>query len=152
FEVSHEGRVQSVSLFLARVEDILLDIEIVDIMIDQEYQPATAKFLNAGKRRYDLLRSCLLHAIGYNLKGIVCAVDSVMRLSSLGGGVYFNISKIRARGEAIKGVDGRAGGVLPIMKIMEDTFSYANQLGQRPGAGAVYLNIFHADIEEFLDC
>jgi ribonucleoside-diphosphate reductase alpha chain len=48
-----------------------------------------------------------------------------------------------------KGVEGRAGGVLPIMKIMEDTFSYANQLGQRPGAGAVYLNIFHSDIEEF---
>src|SRR5690606_28496188 len=67
-------------------------------------------------------------------------------------GVSFNISKIRARGEAIKGVDGRAGGVLPIMKILEDTFSYANQLGQRPGAGAVYLNIFHSDIEEFLDC
>lgn len=96
--------------------------------------------------------SCFLDEIGDNLNGIGYAVDSAMKLSSIGGGVSFNISKIRARGEAIKGVEGRAGGVLPIMKIMEDTFSYANQLGQRPGAGAVYLNIFHSDIEEFLDC
>lgn len=96
--------------------------------------------------------SCFLDEIGDNLNGIGYAVDSAMKLSSIGGGVSFNISKIRGRSEAIKGVDGRAGGVLPIMKIMEDTFSYANQLGQRPGAGAVYLNIFHSDIEEFLDC
>src|SRR5690606_33258048 len=64
----------------------------------------------------------------------------------------FNVSKLRARGEAIKDIDGRASGVMPVIKIFEDTFSYANQLGQRPGAGAVYLNIFHSDIEEFLDC
>ena len=49
-------------------------------------------------------------------------------------------------------MEGRASGVLPIMKILEDIFSYANQLGQRAGAGAVYLNVFHSDINEFLDC
>ena len=96
--------------------------------------------------------SCFLDEIGDNLNGIGYAIDSAMKLSSIGGGVSFNLSKIRARGESIKDVEGRAGGVLPIMKILEDTFSYANQLGQRPGAGAVYLNVFHTDIEEFLDC
>lgn len=75
-----------------------------------------------------------------------------MKLSSIGGGVSLNLSKLRGRSEAIKGVEGRASGVLPIMKLLEDVFSYANQLGQRPGAGAAYLNIFHSDIEEFLDC
>ena len=148
----YEDRVVAVSLFLAREEGVKKAIEYAEIMINQEYQPATPTFLNAGKKRSGELVSCFLDEIGDNLNGIGYAVDSAMKLSSIGGGVSFNISKIRARGEAIKGVDGRAGGVLPIMKIMEDTFSYANQLGQRPGAGAVYLNIFHSDIEEFLDC
>ena len=148
----YEDRVVAVSLFLAREEGVQKAIEYAEIMINQEYQPATPTFLNAGKKRSGELVSCFLDEIGDNLNGIGYAVDSAMKLSSIGGGVSFNISKIRARGEAIKGVEGRAGGVLPIMKIMEDTFSYANQLGQRPGAGAVYLNIFHSDIEEFLDC
>lgn len=148
----YEDRVVAVALFLAREEGVQKAIEYAEIMISQEYQPATPTFLNAGKKRSGELVSCFLDEIGDNLNGIGYAVDSAMKLSSIGGGVSFNISKIRARGEAIKGVEGRAGGVLPIMKIMEDTFSYANQLGQRPGAGAVYLNIFHSDIEEFLDC
>lgn len=148
----YEDRVVAVALFLARGKGPKKAIEYAETFINQEYQPATPTFLNAGKKRSGELVSCFLDEIGDNLNGIGYAVDSAMKLSSIGGGVAFNISKIRARGEAIKGVDGRAGGVLPIMKIMEDTFSYANQLGQRPGAGAVYLNIFHADIEEFLDC
>ncbi|MFB9759731.1 hypothetical protein ACFQDF_23590 [Ectobacillus funiculus] len=62
-----------------------------------------------------------------------------------------NLSKLRARGEEIKGIENAASGVMPVMKLLEDSFSYANQLGQRKGAGAVYLNIFHWDIVEFLD-
>ncbi len=148
----YEDRVAAVSLFLARQDGVDHALQYAELMINQEYQPATPTFLNAGKKRSGELVSCFLDEIGDNLNGIGYAVDSAMKLSSIGGGVSFNISKIRARGEAIKGVEGRAGGVLPIMKILEDTFSYANQLGQRPGAGAVYLNIFHSDIEEFLDC
>jgi len=148
----YEDRVVAVSLFLARSEGVEQALRYAEIMINQEYQPATPTFLNAGKKRSGELVSCFLDEMGDNLNGIGYAIDSAMKLSSIGGGVSFNISKIRARGEAIKGVDGRAGGVLPIMKILEDTFSYANQLGQRPGAGAVYLNIFHSDVEEFLDC
>lgn len=148
----YEDRVAAVSLFLARQGGVDQALEYAELLINQEYQPATPTFLNAGKKRSGELVSCFLDEIGDNLNGIGYAVDSAMKLSSIGGGVSFNISKIRARGEAIKGVEGRAGGVLPIMKILEDTFSYANQLGQRPGAGAVYLNIFHSDIEEFLDC
>lgn len=148
----YEDRVVAVSLFLARESGVEHALQYAEILINQEYQPATPTFLNAGKKRSGELVSCFLDEIGDNLNGIGYAVDSAMKLSSIGGGVAFNISKIRGRGEAIKGVEGRAGGVLPIMKILEDTFSYANQLGQRPGAGAVYLNIFHSDIEEFLDC
>lgn len=147
----YEDRVVAVSLFLAR-GDVPQAIQYAEMLINQEYQPATPTFLNSGKKRSGELVSCFLDEIGDNLNGIGYAIDSAMKLSSIGGGVSFNLSKIRARGESIKDVEGRAGGVLPIMKILEDTFSYANQLGQRPGAGAVYLNVFHTDIEEFLDC
>jgi ribonucleoside-diphosphate reductase alpha chain len=147
----YEDRVVAVSLFLAR-GDVNQAIQYAEMLINQEYQPATPTFLNSGKKRSGELVSCFLDEIGDNLNGIGYAIDSAMKLSSIGGGVSFNLSKIRARGESIKDVEGRAGGVLPIMKILEDTFSYANQLGQRPGAGAVYLNVFHTDIEEFLDC
>jgi ribonucleoside-diphosphate reductase alpha chain len=147
----YEDRVVAVSLFLAR-GDVAQATQYAEMLINQEYQPATPTFLNSGKKRSGELVSCFLDEIGDNLNGIGYAIDSAMKLSSIGGGVSFNLSKIRARGESIKDVEGRAGGVLPIMKILEDTFSYANQLGQRPGAGAVYLNVFHTDIEEFLDC
>lgn len=152
FLEKYEDRIAAVALFLAREEGVERALAYAEIMITQEYQPATPTFLNAGKKRAGELVSCFLDEIGDSLNGIGYAVNSAMHLSSIGGGVAFNISKVRARGEAIKGVKGRAGGVLPIMKIMEDTFSYANQLGTRPGAGALYLNIFHSDIEEFLDC
>ena len=108
--------------------------------------------MNGGKRRSGELVSCFLDEIGDSLNSIGYAINSSMKLSSIGGGVALNLSKLRGRSEAIKGVEGRASGVLPIMKLLEDVFSYANQLGQRPGAGAAYLNIFHSDIEEFLDC
>lgn len=147
----YEDRVVAVSLFLGR-GDVAQAKQYAEMLINQEYQPATPTFLNSGKKRSGELVSCFLDEVGDNLNGIGYAIDSAMKLSSIGGGVSFNLSKIRARGESIKDVEGRAGGVLPIMKILEDTFSYANQLGQRPGAGAVYLNVFHTDIEEFLDC
>jgi ribonucleoside-diphosphate reductase, alpha subunit len=146
----YEDRIAAVALFLAD-GDKKKALEYAKLMINQEYQPATPTFLNAGKVRAGQMVSCFLDEVGDNLTGIGYAIDEGMKLSSIGGGVAYNFSKLRARGEAIKGIDGRASGVMPVLKIMEDVFSYANQLGQRPGAGAAYLNIFHWDIEEFLD-
>ena len=147
----YEDRISVISLYLAQ-GDAEQAMRYAELLINQEYQPATPTFLNSGKKRSGELVSCFLDEIGDNLNGIGYAFDSAMKLSSIGGGVSLNLSKLRGRGESIKGVEGRASGVLPIMKILEDIFSYANQLGQRAGAGAVYLNVFHSDIEEFLDC
>ena len=146
----YEDRIAIVSLYLAQ-GNIDKAKEYAEMLINQEYQPATPTFLNSGKKRSGELVSCFLDEMGDNLSGIGYIFDSAMKLSSIGGGVSINLSKVRARGESIKGVEGRASGVLPIMKILEDIFSYANQLGQRAGAGAVYLNVFHSDINEFLD-
>ena len=120
-------------------------------MIEQRYQPATPTFLNAGRARRGELVSCFLLEVDDSLNSINFIDSTAKQLSKIGGGVAINLSKLRARGEAIKGIKGVAKGVLPVAKALEGGFSYADQLGQRPGAGAVYLNIFHYDVEEFLD-
>lgn len=73
-----------------------------------------------------------------------------LELSRLGGGVGVNLTDLRPLGDAIKGILNRASGVMPVAKLLENSFSYSNQLGQRNGSGVVYLNIFHGDIESFI--
>ncbi|AVL76554.1 MULTISPECIES: class 1b ribonucleoside-diphosphate reductase subunit alpha [Staphylococcus] len=125
--------------------------QLISAMIEQRYQPATPTFLNAGRARRGELVSCFLLEVDDSLNSINFIDSTAKQLSKIGGGVAINLSKLRARGEAIKGIKGVAKGVLPVAKSLEGGFSYADQLGQRPGAGAVYLNIFHYDVEEFLD-
>ncbi|HDA7766165.1 TPA: class 1b ribonucleoside-diphosphate reductase subunit alpha [Staphylococcus aureus] len=125
--------------------------QFISAMVEQRYQPATPTFLNAGRARRGELVSCFLLEVDDSLNSINFIDSTAKQLSKIGGGVAINLSKLRARGEAIKGIKGVAKGVLPIAKSLEGGFSYADQLGQRPGAGAVYLNTFHYDVEEFLD-
>ncbi|MGG1444043.1 class 1b ribonucleoside-diphosphate reductase subunit alpha, partial [Brevibacillus laterosporus] len=146
----YEDRIAVVALFLAK-GDSEKALQYADLLISQEYQPATPTFLNAGKKRRGELVSCFLLEVDDSMNSIGFSINSALQLSKIGGGVSLNLSKIRAAGEQIKGLDGKASGVLPVMKLFEDAFSYANQLGQRDGSGVVYLNIFHADIQEFLD-
>ncbi len=146
---TYEDRIVAVALFLAQGDEQLA-WNLAEAMIKQEYQPATPTFQNAGKARGGEMISCFLLEMDDSLNSINYNLSTCGQLSKIGGGVAVNLSKLRSRGEAIKGVDGAASGVVPVMKLMEDTFSYVNQLGQRAGAGVAYLNIFHWDIEEFL--
>lgn len=70
------------------------------------------------------------------------SINSALQLSRIGGGVGITLSNLREAGAPIKGYAGAASGVVPVMKLFEDSFSYSNQLGQRQGAGVVYLNVF----------
>jgi len=146
----YEDRILAVSLHLAQ-GDLSLAQRLALAMIEQRYQPATPTFLNAGRARRGELISCFLLEMDDTLNSIGMNVNTAMQLSKIGGGVALNLSKLRARGESIKEVAHAAKGVVPVMKLLEDSFNYADQMGQRKGAGAVYLNIFHADVEEFLD-
>ncbi len=150
FLESYEDRVIATSLFLAQ-GDIDFAESLALSIIKQEYQPATPTFLNSGRAKSGELVSCFLLEMDDSLNSINYNLSTAMQLSKIGGGVAINLGKLRARGEAIKGNEGVGRGVLPVMKLLEDAFSYVDQLGQRPGAGAVYLNIFHADVLEFLD-
>src|SRR5699024_10908750 len=79
------------------------------------------------------------------------SVNSALQLSKRGGGVALLLSNLREYGAPIKKIENQSSGVIPVMKLLEDSFSYANQLGARQGAGAVYLNAHHPDIMWFLD-
>ncbi|PLN87323.1 ribonucleotide-diphosphate reductase subunit alpha, partial [Klebsiella quasipneumoniae] len=76
---------------------------------------------------------------------------SALQLSKRGGGVAFLLSNLREAGAPIKRIENQSSGVVPVMKMLEDAFSYANQLGARQGAGAVWLHAHHPDILRFLD-
>ncbi|MCU7556287.1 class 1b ribonucleoside-diphosphate reductase subunit alpha [Macrococcus capreoli] len=146
----YKQHVVIVALYLAKGDKEKAK-QLVSAMIEQRYQPATPTFLNAGRARRGELVSCFLLEVDDSLNSINYIDSTAKQLSKIGGGVAINLSKLRARGEAIKGIKGVAKGVLPVAKALEGGFSYADQLGQRPGAGAVYLNIFHYDVLEFLD-
>lgn len=121
-------------------------------MMEQRLQPATPTFMNAGRARRGELVSCFLLEMDDALNSINYVLGTCMQLSKIGGGVAVNLSKLRGRGEPIKGVEGAAKGIMPVLKLMEDAFSYADQMGQRKGSGAGYYNVFGWDVEEFLDC
>ncbi|MEH6861500.1 class 1b ribonucleoside-diphosphate reductase subunit alpha [Bacillus velezensis] len=146
----YEDRVSVVALFFAG-GDATKAIEYVDLMMRQEYQPSTPTFLNAGRKRRGELVSCFLLEVNDSLNDISRAIDISMQLSKLGGGVSLNLSKLRAKGEAIKDVENATKGVVGVMKLLDHAFRYADQMGQRQGSGAAYLNVFHADIHDFLD-
>ncbi|TPR39277.1 class 1b ribonucleoside-diphosphate reductase subunit alpha [Apilactobacillus micheneri] len=135
-------------LFADGNEELALDL--ANEIVHQRYQPATPSFLNAGRKRRGEFVSCFLIQPTDNMNTIGRTINSALQLSRIGGGVGINLSNLRAAGDPIKHIEGAASGVVPVMKLLEDSFSYSNQLGQRQGAGAVYLSVFHPDIISFL--
>lgn len=127
-----------------------LAMSLADEMVHQRYQPATPSFLNAGRKRRGELVSCFLISTTDDMNTIGRTINSALQLSRIGGGVGINLSNLRGAGDPIKHIEGAASGVVPVMKLLEDSFSYSNQLGQRQGAGVVYLSVFHPDIVQFL--
>lgn len=147
---NYEQHMVIVALYLAQGDNYFA-LELLDTLMTQVYQPATPTMLNAGRSRRGELVSCYLLSVDDSLNSINYNEGVARTLSKYGGGVALNLSRLRARGESIKEVENCAKGVIPVAKSLEMSFQYADQLGQRPGAGAVYLNVFHADLPEFLD-
>lgn len=147
---TYEDKILIVALALGNGDE-KLTINIADKLIKQEFQPATPTFLNAGRARAGELVSCFLLSVEDSTEGISYAISSASHLSKIGGGVALNLSKLRATGEPIKDIEGAAGGVVGVAKMLEQSFSYFNQMGARQGAGAVYLTVFHPDFEALMD-
>ncbi|MEK9578099.1 MAG: class 1b ribonucleoside-diphosphate reductase subunit alpha [Aquiluna sp.] len=145
-----EDRVVMVALTLAEGKEETA-IHLVEEIISGRFQPATPTFLNCGKKQRGEFVSCFLLRIEDNMESISRGINSALQLSKRGGGVALSLSNIREYGAPIKKIEGQSSGIIPVMKLLEDSFSYANQLGARQGAGAVYLNAHHPDIMRFLD-
>lgn len=145
-----EDRVVMTALVLAEGSEARA-LKLVDEMITGRFQPATPTFLNCGKAQRGEFVSCFLLRTEDNMESIARAINSSLQLSKRGGGVALSLTNIRESGAPIKKIEGQSSGVIPVMKLLEDSFSYANQLGARQGAGAVYLNVHHPDILKFLD-
>jgi ribonucleoside-diphosphate reductase alpha chain len=145
----YEDRIVFNALELADGETILAR-DLVDEMISRRYQPATPTFINAGRVKGGEKVSCFLLTVDDSMNSIGRTINSALQLSKIGGGVGISLTDVRAKGDQIQGMEGMADGVVPIMKILEDSFSYANQLGARDGAGVAYLSIFHPDVVDFL--
>lgn len=101
--------------------------------------------------RGTVVHNCFLLRTEDDMESIARSITSSLQLSKRGGGVALNLTNLRGEGDPIKKIEGQSSGVVPVMKMLEDAFSYANQLGSRQGAGAVYLNVHHPDILKFLD-
>ena len=145
-----EDRIWNNALYFADGNEQLAK-DLAEELVNQRYQPATPSYLSAGRSRRGELISCFLIDISQDsMNSIGRSINSALQLSRIGGGVGLNLSNLREAGAPIKGIQNAASGVVPVMKLLEDSFSYSNQLGQRQGAGAVYLSVHHPDIMSFL--
>lgn len=145
-----EDRVTMTALMLGEGNEKRAN-HLLDEMVSGRFQPATPTFLNAGKKQRGEYVSCYLLRAEDSMESISRTINASLQLSKRGGGVAINLTNIRELGAPIKKIENQSSGIVPVMKLLEDSFSYANQLGARQGAGAVYLNAHHPDIMRFLD-
>ena len=120
-----------------------------DMLSRMEVTMATPTMANARKPFYQL-SSCFVDVVPDSLDGIYHSIDSFARVSKFGGGMGLYFGKVRATGSMIREFPGAAGGVIRWIKLVNDTAVAVDQLGMRQGAAAVYLDVWHRDLPEFL--
>jgi ribonucleoside-diphosphate reductase alpha chain len=125
--------------------------EFLASFMEQRVQPATPTYLNAGRARRGEMVSCFLLALDDSTESIQHNLTNMANLSRIGGGVAFDVSNLRAFGDPIMGVEEAAKGPLHVLLIAERIFSFYDQLGQRSGSGAGYINVFHPDVNMVID-
>ncbi|MBI2970103.1 MAG: ribonucleoside-diphosphate reductase subunit alpha [Gammaproteobacteria bacterium] len=125
-------------------------IEFYDLLSSFDFMNSTPTLFNSGTRRPQL-SSCYLSTVPDDLDGIFSAIRDDALLSKFAGGLGNDWTRVRAMGSHIKGTNGRSQGVVPFMKVANDTAVAVNQGGKRRGAMCAYLETWHLDIEEFLE-
>ncbi len=125
-------------------------IEFYELLSSFDFMSSTPTLFNAGTCRPQL-SSCYLTTVPDNLDGIFSAIKDDALLSKFAGGLGNDWSRVRSMGAHIKGTNGKSQGVVPFLKVANDTAVAVNQGGKRKGAMCAYLETWHLDIEEFLD-
>lgn len=132
--------------FVYQVNNVRITNEKPDTVYNLEVEDSHTYTVNSA-----IVHNCFLGRTEDNMESISKTINNALQLSKRGGGVAFSLTNVREAGAPIKHIENASSGIIPVMKILEDSFSYANQLGARQGAGAVYLNVHHPDILHFLD-
>lgn len=142
-----------IALHLAMLEEKSVRLEWVrrfyDMLSQLKVTMATPTLANARKP-YHQLSSCFIDTVPDSLDGIYRSIDNFAQVSKFGGGMGLYFGKVRARGSTIRGFEGAAGGVIRWIRLANDTAVAVDQLGVRQGAVAVYLDVWHKDLPEFL--
>ncbi len=125
-------------------------IEFYEVLSSFDFMSSTPTLFNSGTRRSQL-SSCYLTTVSDDLDGIYEALKENALLSKFAGGLGNDWTPVRALGSHIKGTNGKSQGVVPFLKVVNDTAVAVNQGGKRKGAVCAYLESWHLDIEEFLD-
>ncbi len=133
-------------------EDIASAIETYNLMSERWFTHATPTLFNAGTPKPQMSSCFLLQAKDDSIDGIYDTLKQCARISQSAGGIGLAIHKVRATGSYIKGTNGTSNGILPMLKVFNETARYVDQGGgKRKGSIAVYLEPWHADIYDFLD-
>ncbi|MBC7420773.1 MAG: ribonucleoside-diphosphate reductase subunit alpha [Bdellovibrio sp.] len=126
-------------------------IELYKITSSHDYMPSTPTLFNSGTIRPQMSSCYLLDSPQDDLKAIYDKYTDIALLSKFAGGIGLAYSRVRSRGSLIKGTNGHSNGIIPWLKTLDSSVSAVNQGGKRKGAACVYLETWHADIEEFLE-
>jgi ribonucleoside-diphosphate reductase alpha chain len=126
-------------------------IEFYKLISSHDYLPSTPTLFNSGTQRPQMSSCYLLDSPQDDLKSIYDKYTDVALLSKFAGGIGLAYSRIRSRGSLIKGTNGHSNGIIPWLKTLDSSVAAVNQGGKRKGAACVYLETWHADMEEFLE-
>ena len=140
----------AMGLALNEVEREARAIEFYNVLSSFDFMSSTPTLFNSGTHRSQL-SSCYLTTVSDNLEGIYDAIKENALLSKFAGGLGNDWTPVRALGSYIKGTNGKSQGVVPFLKVVNDTAVAVNQGGKRKGAVCSYLETWHMDIEEFLE-
>jgi ribonucleoside-diphosphate reductase alpha chain len=124
--------------------------ETYDALSQGYFIHATPTLFNAGTNHPQLSSCFLVHMQDDSIKGIYDTLGECAQISKWAGGIGLSVHNVRARDSIIKGTNGKSTGLTPMLKVFNDTAKYVNQGGKRNGSFAIYLETWHADIEEFL--
>jgi ribonucleoside-diphosphate reductase alpha chain len=126
-------------------------IELYGLMSSLAYLPSSPTLFNAGTRHEQMSSCYLLDSPDDDLEAIYRRYTDVAKLSKFAGGIGLAYHRVRARGSLIRGTNGRSNGIVPFLKTLDSSVAAVNQGGRRKGAACVYLEPWHADIEDFLE-
>jgi ribonucleoside-diphosphate reductase alpha chain len=126
-------------------------IELYKLFSSLEYVPSTPTLFNSGTKHEQLSSSFLLDSPHDSLESIYRKYSDVAMLSKFSGGIGIAYSRVRSQGSLIRGTNGHSNGIVPWLKTLDSSVAAVNQGGKRKGAACVYLETWHADIEDFLE-